>query len=103
MASKQLILINPEGGALGVKREVVDRFARYNTAPDGSEEARGVAFGPGFHVEFPWIDDRDDLQQAAVTVIDEDAAWQVLSRLLRETGWALMDLNSGQTFGAPTQ
>ena len=102
MASKQLILVDPNGGALGSKAEVTDRLAQYNTASDGSEEARGVAFGPGFHVELPWIDDADDLQQAAVTVVDQEAAWQVLSRLLRDTGWSLMDLETGQTFGDPT-
>jgi hypothetical protein len=102
VASKQLILVNPEGGALGTKSEVMDRLARFNTAPDGSEEARGVAFGPGFHVELPWIDDADDLQQAAITVVDQEAAWQVLSRMLRDTGWSLMDLETGQTFGEST-
>lgn len=99
MASRQLIILNASGEPLGTKAEVMAVLSRYNTAPDGSAEAKGVAFGPGFHIELPWIDDRDDLMQAAVTVIDEDAAWQVLSRMLRETGWGLMDMETGQVFG----
>jgi len=96
LASKQLILVNPAGGPLGSKREVMGTFARFNTAPDGSKEARGVAFGPGFHVELPWVEDGDDVQQAALTVVDDDAAWQVLARLFGETGWGLMDMESGE-------
>ena len=99
MASKQFILVNPAGGALGTKAEVLEILARFNTAPDGSKEAMGVAFGPGLHVELPWIDDQDPLQQAAVTVVDQEAAWQVISRLLKEVDWRLMDLDTGQIFG----
>jgi len=96
MASKQLILLNPAGEALGTKKEVLGVFARFNTSPDGSKEAAGVAFGPGFHVELPWVEDGDAVPQAALTVVDDDAAWQVLTRLFGETGWGLMDLESGE-------
>ena len=99
MASRQLIILNTSGDPLGTKAGVLKTLAEYNTAPDGSAEAQGVAFGPGFHIELPWVDDGDDLLQAAITVADEEAAWQVLSRLLKETGWALMDIESGQVFG----
>lgn len=101
MASKQFILIHPGGNALGTKREVLETLARFNTAPDGSRDAMGVAFGPGFHVELPWIDDKEDMQQAAVTVVDQDGAWPVLSRMLKDAGWRMMDIESGQIFGEP--
>lgn len=99
MASKQFILINPGGESLGTKRELLDTLARYNTAPDGSKEALGVAFGPGFHVELPWVEDKDPVPQAAITVADQDGAWPVISRMLRESDWRLMDIESGQVFG----
>lgn len=102
VASRQFILINPGGDPLGLKFEVLERLARHNTAPDGSGETQGVAFGPGFHVELPWVGDRDPVPQAAVTVVDEDAAWQVLARLLRLADWRLMDIESGQVFGEPS-
>ena len=99
MAAKQYILINPAGEPLGTKRQILKTLADYNTAPDGSKEAMGVAFGPGFHVELPWVDEKDDIQQAAITVADQDGAWPVLSRLFKNVGWRMMDIESGHIFG----
>ena len=39
------------------------------------------------------------IMQAMVTVIEDDMAWPVLSRLCRRLGWKMMDIDSGRVFG----
>ncbi|MEO0512002.1 MAG: hypothetical protein AAF108_03790 [Planctomycetota bacterium] len=96
---------------LGQPREVLGVLSRFNTAPDGGRSlgadggpsvasATTTLHGPGLIAEFPGgPDGRDPISQVMVTVIEEDMAWPVLSRLCRETGWRLQDVDSGLTFG----
>ncbi|MBX3365052.1 MAG: hypothetical protein KF866_09830 [Phycisphaeraceae bacterium] len=97
----------PEGGApvtdmlpMGSLREVMEAFASFNTAEDGSGRKSGgmtILHGPGIVVEIPELDGK--VMQVLVTVKDEDLAWSVLWRLSRKHGWRMMDPNTGQTFG----
>lgn len=83
---------------LGLLREVRATLARFNTAGDGSPP--GVLerlHGPGFVVELPT--GNPDVNQAIVTVNDEDTAFPVLMKLCKSLGWSLMDMESGRTFG----
>ena len=74
-------------------------LATVNTSPDGSDDPGGtVAYGPGITIEFPMVDDKDEVFQALVSITDEDIAWSVLSRICQRHGWALMDPDSGRTF-----
>lgn len=84
---------------LGTKREVLRMLARYNTAPDGSAEGYGVAHGPGIRVELPMVDDRDEVQQALVTVLEEDIGWAVMTRMSAQNGLRLVDPETGRAFG----
>lgn len=93
---------NPASGyaSLGNKREFIDSLAPFNTAPDGSRErsvGTQVLHGPGMAIEY--ADNQDEIKQAILTVIEEDLAWPVLSRLCRALKWKMQDLESGQTFG----
>jgi len=102
--TRQLVLIpapDDEGGAssLGTKREALRAMERFNTRPDGSAEGAGVAHGPGIRVELPMCEDRDEVSQMMVTIIEEEIAWPVLSRLCRELNWRMMDPETGRTFG----
>jgi len=103
--NRQLVLIpapnddNADPGSLGAKSAFLQTLARYNIAPDGSPENVGVAFGPGFRVELPFVDDKDPVSQALITVTEEDNAWTVLSRLCRQCNWRLLDPESGRSFG----
>lgn len=119
---RQIYLVKPAGGGegggrprsgsgappklepLGPLRDVMDRMARYNTAPDGSGpdglgESPGMAllYGPGYNVEMPAS--TDEVGQAIVTLLDEDIAWSVLGRMCKEQGWMMMDPETGRTFG----
>ncbi|RMD64790.1 MAG: hypothetical protein D6824_03480 [Planctomycetota bacterium] len=100
--ARQLVLMAQQGDgamdALGTRRDVVQRLSQFNTAPDGSATQPNVLHGPGFTLELPYVDDRDPVTQALVTVQEEDIAWAVLSRLCKATGWTLLDVDSGRTF-----
>lgn len=103
MPKRQLVLLNPaEDGAmrpLGSPAEFEATVANFNIAPDGAERNTGTLplFGPGIVVEVAL--GQDTLNQALITVIDQDIAWPVLSRLCRSNGWKMMDAATGQTFG----
>lgn len=85
--------------SMGRKDEVVASLARFNTAPDGSTRSTGmdVLWGPGMLLEIP--SGADDVTQAMVTVTDDDIALPVLLRVCKSLGWAMVDLESGRTFG----
>lgn len=89
------------GGPMGTIGEVKEVLARYNTAPDGSSRSASlgteVLHGPGLIVELPT--NQDEVTQALVTVIDDDIAWPVLSRLCKAAGWKMMDVETGRVFG----
>lgn len=84
---------------LGSRKDVRDVLARYNTAPDGSGRnptGTEILHGPGMFVELPTA--MDSVAQAMVTVLDDDIAWPVLSRVCKAQGWRMMDLESGRYF-----
>jgi len=86
-------------GPLGTPKEVRESLARFNTASDGSARQTGteVLHGPGMIVELP--QGVDQVQQAMVTVLDDDIAWPVLSRVCRHLQWKMIDLETGMSFG----
>ncbi|MFG0283296.1 MAG: hypothetical protein ACF8R7_02645 [Phycisphaerales bacterium JB039] len=105
MAKRQIVLtrgLDDEGFALsmGSVDEVVEALERFNTAPDGSARAGAatlILHGPGLVVEFPTA--LEDVRQALVTLIDEDTAWPVLTRLCKALRWTMVDPQSGRSFG----
>ena len=105
---RQLILSMPDPEAepgeiallpLGRWGEVIERLGAFNTAGDGSSRSTGteILHGPGYVVEL--AAGQEEVTQAMVIVHDEDLAWPVLSRLCRQTGWKMTDLESGRMFG----
>jgi len=85
--------------SMGARREVIAALARFNTAPDGATRNTGmdVLYGPGMILEIPATN--DEVAQAMVTVTDEDIALPVLLRLCKTLGYAMVDLESGRSFG----
>ncbi|MBX3388207.1 MAG: hypothetical protein KF691_01985 [Phycisphaeraceae bacterium] len=88
-------------GPMGTVKEVKEVLAHYNTAPDGSPRSASLGtemlHGPGLVVELPV--NQEEVTQALVTVIDDDIAWPVLSRLCKAAGWKMMDVETGRVFG----
>jgi hypothetical protein len=98
--SRQLALM--KGGApgpLGTYREIRDALARFNTAPDGSKASLGLhrLHAPGFVLEIPAA--ADEIQQAMVTMNEEEIAWPVLQRICENLKWKMVDLETGRSFG----
>ena len=85
---------------LGSEGEFIAALAPFNTAPDGAPQRQvgmHVLHGPGIVIEYP--DNQDEINQAMLTVIDQDVAWPVLVRICRTLGWKMQDIESGQVFG----
>lgn len=106
MPKRQFVFMKPPPApgapaeALGSPKALVEALARFNTAPDGSGgKALGTQrlHGPGFVVDFP--DGQPSIQQAMITVAEEDTAWPVLVRICKTLGWKMIDLESGRSFG----
>ncbi|QOJ00290.1 MAG: hypothetical protein HRU70_07235 [Phycisphaeraceae bacterium] len=107
MPKRQVVLMKaggPKGEPappLGTHRDVRDALARFNTAPDGAVRSKAagteVLHGPGMLVEIPTT--TDTVQQAMVTMTDDDIAWPVLERLCRGLQWKMVDLETGRAFG----
>lgn len=83
---------------LGTSREVAERLAPLNIAPDGEQDTVGILFGPGLTVQLPMVGPDDPVMQAVVS-IEEEIAWPVLERICKRLGWKMMDPNSGRMFG----
>jgi hypothetical protein len=104
---RQIVLIKPdrdvEGSMspLGSLNEVSATLGGLNTASDGSsrsaETGTMLMHGPGFVVEI--ATGVEVVSQAMVTLQDEETAWPVLMRLCTQANWAMMDLETGRTFG----
>lgn len=106
MPKRQIVIVSSEPAdeglpPLGTIAEVSEKLADFNTAPDGSARSAAagtvVLHGPGLVVELPMGLDR--VTQGLVTLIDEDVAWPVLMRLVKNLPWKLLDLETGRSFG----
>ncbi|MBL8877043.1 MAG: hypothetical protein JNM86_14710 [Phycisphaerae bacterium] len=90
-----------QGAPMGTVKEVKEILAVYNTAPDGSPRSASlgteVLHGPGLIIELPI--NQDEVTQALVTVLDDDIAWPVLSRVCKAVAWKMMDVETGRVFG----
>jgi hypothetical protein len=85
---------------LGSEGEFIAALAPFNTAPDGSPHrsvGTQILHGPGIVIEY--TDTQDEINQAILTVVDQDVAWPVLVRICRTLGWKMQDIDSGQVFG----
>lgn len=106
MPKRQIVIVSSQPAEegmppLGTIDEVSSALAEFNTAPDGSarsaETGTILLHGPGLVVELPMGIDR--VTQGLVTLIDEDTAWPVLMRLVKNLPWKLLDLETGRSFG----
>ena len=106
--NRQIVLMKPGPGEdgpsmspLGKLDEFESTVRPYNIAFDGSEHSpstgTALLYGPGLVIEAPTS--TDQVTQAIITLIDEEIAWPVLMRLCGDMQWAMMDMESGRTFG----
>lgn len=103
--SRQLALMRAgtppgETAPIGTRGEICQALARFNTAPDGAP-GKGMGtlrlYGPGMAIELPTS--VDQINQALVSVNEDDIAWPVLLRICKELRWKMIDLETGRSFG----
>jgi hypothetical protein len=85
---------------LGAADKVVALLAPYNTAPDGGPGGSlgtVTLYGPGMTVLMPTT--QKVITQLIANLSDEEIALPVLMRACKALGWAMMDMESGRTFG----
>lgn len=96
---RQLVILPRDGAAdLGSRRAITERLATMNTMAETPGEE--VLWGPGVILQLP--PDRDPVDQILVLVVEEEISHHLIRRLLREFPWRMVDLESGQEFGAAT-
>ncbi len=97
---KQLVILSarePDApGALppiGRRAEVVEKLARSNTSPE-SPRTPDVLYGPGIRIEM--TPGQDPATQMLVTITEQEIGWLVLTRIVNNFGWKLLDPESGR-------
>jgi hypothetical protein len=81
---------------IGRRADLVRTLANYNTAPE--REGDDVLYGPGIRLELP--PDQQDVSQMLMTVTEEEIAWLVIMRLLKDFEWKILDMSTGRELNA---
>ena len=81
---------------LGRRRDLLQQLSAFNTAPE--REGDDVLHGPGIRLELP--PEQDDVGQILMTITEEEIAWLVIMRLLKEFEWKILDMNTGRELNA---
>ncbi len=100
MSSNQFVILargsgNGQLAAIGSRREIIDRLACRNTMAD--REGGDVLYGPGITIQLP--PSVDPITQMLMSINEEEIAWQVIRRLVRELDWKLLDPETGRELG----
>ena len=78
---------------IGSRADIVGQLAACNTGPERPESG-DVLYGPGIRIEM--TPGQDPVTQMLVTVTEEEIGWRVLTRLINEFSWKLLDPNTGR-------
>ncbi len=99
-SGRQFVILSREdpgaGGGLapiGPRAEILGRLLGCNTGPE-TADVSDVLYGPGFQIEL--TPNQDPITQMLVTVTEEEIGWQVLTRLIHELQWKLLDPMTGR-------
>ena len=79
------------------RKDLLSELFDCNTGPERKDE--DVLYGPGFRLEL--TPDQDPVTQMLLTITEEEIGWQVLTKLLRQFEWKLLDPNTGRELKAP--
>ena len=99
--SKQFVILSEEQRdgeplpPIGARAEIVEHLSHLNTMPE--KDGEDVLYGPGISIELP--PDRDPVTQMLMTIVEEEIAWQVIARLVKELHWKVLDPMTGRVLG----
>ena len=97
MPRQQFVILSPEtssnGGLspIGSREEIVKQLGDLNTSPE--KEGGDMLYGPGIRIELP---PGEPVTQMLMTLTEEDIAWHVVMRLVKQMKWKLLDPMSGR-------
>jgi hypothetical protein len=85
----------PSMGRIG---DIVEFLRDYNTAPEEPGDSMPqFLYGPGITIQAPMSD--EPVKQLLVTLVEEEIAWAVVTRICRDAHWKMVDPESGRSFG----
>jgi hypothetical protein len=79
--------------AIGRRADVIEKLARSNTSAE-SPRTPDVLYGPGIRIEL--TPGQDPATQMLVTITEQEIGWLVLTRMINNFGWKLLDPDSGR-------
>ena len=106
MSATQFVILSKQDATgqglapLGSRATLIRELAHYNTAPERPDDA-DMLYGPGIQLEFPpGAPGQGDVNQALLTVVEEEIAWLVIMRLAKAFNWKIVDTSSGRELNA---
>ncbi len=90
----------PDGGMMPIasRKELLTELFDCNTGPERKDD--DILYGPGFRLEL--TPEQDPVTQMLLTITEEEIGWQVLTKLLKQFEWKLLDPNTGRELKSPT-
>ena len=79
------------------RKELLAELFDCNTGPERQDD--DILYGPGFRLEL--TPGQDPITQMLLTLTEEEIGWQVLTKLLKQFEWKLLDPNTGRELKAP--
>ena len=79
------------------RKDLLAELFDCNTGPEQKDE--DVLYGPGIRLEL--TPGQDPITQMLLTLTEEEIGWQVLTKLLKQFDWKLLDPNTGRELKAP--
>ena len=76
---------------LGTRRDIIEQLGTMNTAP--AQEGESILYGPGIRLEMG--PDDDPVKQMLMTIVEEEIAWLVISRMAHAMKWRVVDVETG--------
>ncbi len=101
MSIQQFVILCREeaaGGGLapiGGRDEIINQIGAFNIAPE--RDGEDILYGPGIRIEMP---PGDPVAQMLMTIVEDEIAWQVIMRLIKELNWKLLDPATGRELTA---
>ena len=100
VTTRQFVILSREDArgtelpAIGPRDDIVRSLGVRNTIPE--RDGEDILFGPGITIELP--PGADPITQMLISVTEEEIAWLVITRLVRELNWKLLDPATGREY-----
>ena len=100
MTTRQFVILSREHTQgtelrpIGARADILAGLGCRNTMAE--REGDDLLYGPGITIELP--PGADPVNQMLISVTEEEIAWLVITRLVRELNWKLLDPSTGREY-----